>query len=155
MKTKLELKWETILDILEVKDNNVRKFLAEYAEGHMQIELQYNTVLGYDTDKATLPTSLKILSSLNLKDKNLIIDETLETPIQFHYHIGEFYDLSDLMQEESIENGVRHMLIQHLNKELETKDTFRIGKRLISSIMVIKEDKNQPKVIFFVNFKVE
>lgn len=82
-------KWSPILDALKVTDEKKRKIMAEYAEVHSYMEAEsLATFAGINTlnvgqDKSPdvgqnlSPVSLKILSQLNLENKNVIFKQGL------------------------------------------------------------------------------
>ena len=117
-------KWHPIIDALEVTDKKKRKIMAEYAEFHQQYQNE-NLIVSENEDIAQnlLPVSLKILSQLNLTEKNVILKQGLPT-LRFDVDIDrkqveESHDGSQIVRQ--LEGILIGKLISYINKELETK----------------------------------
>ena len=120
-------KWHPIIDALEVTDKKKRKIMAEYAEFHQQYQNE-NLIVSENEDIAQnlLPVSLKILSQLNLTEKNVILKQGLPT-LRFDVDIDrkqveESHDGSQIVRQ--LEGILIGKLISYINKELETKNNL-------------------------------
>ena len=149
-------KWKPILEVLNVTDDDMKKIMANYAEHDGTIEIGKKTLeskLAYNL----LPISLKVLSQLNLKGKEVIftdaiywqnknrtdlIDKMLDevNPVneqkkQIKVHID-----SDFLYSMGVEKAVQHFesvlmnqLVIQVNEELEKGTTLYLT-RMIDSL---------------------
>ncbi len=170
---KLEIlkKWSPILDILKIEDEGVRMFAAEYAENYsiketfpisrvkpLYDEMNYpeSKVDADNIGQNLLPLSIKIISMLNLKDKNLFRVESPEgiTDIVISEDLEDINEYT-LEKVNVIESSLIKKLASYLNKELETKDNLYIYN-LASSILSIKEvNSNKTRMTLVSRCKVE
>jgi len=141
MKKELE-KWVPILNNFQI-DDEMKDIMLEYCDRHTKIENDIS-LMTMNTQKTLLPLSLKILSNLNLKGKNVIFEDSLE-PMVFRSETDikkdDHFDLIGLA-----EKKLSNLLVEYLNKELETKNNLHITT-LVSRIQLIGE-KNFPYNIY-------
>ena len=121
------------MDALKVTDEKIRKIMAEYAEFHQQYQNE-NLIVSATDDIAQnlLPVSLKILSQLNLTEKNVILKQGLPTlSFDIDINMKQVSDMKDggidgtqiVIQLEGI---LTKKLVEYINKELETKNNLYI-----------------------------
>ena len=145
-------KWHPIIDALEVTDKKKRKIMAEYAEFHQQYQNE-NLIVSENEDIAQnlLPVSLKILSQLNLTEKNVILKQGLPTlSFDIDINMKQVSDMKDggidgtqiVIQLEGI---LTKKLVEYINKELETKDNLYLTT-VAQSISLISEENFTPKM---------
>jgi len=154
-------KWSPIMDALKVTDENIRKIMAEYAEFHQQHQNE-NLIVSATDDiaQSLLPVSLKILSQLNLTEKNVILKEGLPTlSFDVDVNMKQVNDMKDggidgtqiVIQLEGI---LTKKLVEYINKELETKDNLYITT-VAQSISLISEEKFTPKMYITSRIHIE
>ena len=142
-----ENKWNPICDALAVTNDELRIFMNEYGDHHQKKQKTLNT----------LPLSFKVLSKLNLVEKNIKIKEN-QPEISFSCQIPSKipnYSAADGM--EIIQNSEKLLLdqlIEHLNKKLETKHNLYITT-MITSIDMIEDDNNNFTMKLTSNCSVE
>ena len=122
-------KWKPIINAYNVTDEKVKIFMSEYAEYYQKV-----VCINGVNSESSLPISLKILSKLNLKDKNIIIKDN-QPAITFDYN-EPFTTTIDIGIES--EKYLIDQVSNYLNKELETKNNLYITV-IIESISVISE----------------
>lgn len=142
------------MDALKVTDEKVRKIMAEYAEFHLKHEIEnlIVTKLGEDDiAQNLLPVSLKILSQLNIKDKNVILKEGLPT-LSFDVEVDSAQitaikesslDSSTIVQQ--LERILVDKLVDYINKELETKNNLYLTT-IAQSISIISTEEWTPRM---------
>jgi hypothetical protein len=163
-------KWKPICEILNVTDEKLINFMCEYAEYHMLLENVAFTTTGpmgpikeistpnmSDIFKNLLPISLKVLSKLNLKNKNVMILDNQPT-MKFNYTLksGDV-DVAEKINLEIIamvEDILIQKLVDYLNKELETKDNLYITM-LVNSVSLISEKTMLPTMILSTRCQVK
>jgi hypothetical protein len=132
-------KWCTVLDDLRVSnDEKIRKIISDYAEYHSEIE-NINKIKYPELQNNLLSSSLKVLSKLNLVNKNVIIKEDIPT-IELATKIRD-----DVDNDNSIDMLIQD-LINTLNKELETKDNLYITT-VVNSVSIIEETDTPPYLL--------
>lgn len=127
MEKKLE-KWMPIIDCLNVQDEPKRLIMANYAE-------QYAAKLYTINDSvSSLPIALKILSKLNLENKNVMINFE-DKPSHLLFQTMKFY--SDIIDNSisTTENILIHKCIDFINNELKDNNNLYIAD-LVQSIIV-------------------
>lgn len=94
-----------------------------------------------------LPLELKILSKLNLDNKNIILTnentETLMIPITINEdlrYVGVDYAAQ-------IEIMVMEILVRKINEKLETSNTFYIN-HMVSNVSIISDGTFLPKIVY-------
>jgi hypothetical protein len=147
------------------KNNKLRTFMSVYAEHHSFNEnIAYGTfspspfvsatlnndltgrIPSGDIGQNLLPVSMKILSLLNLKDKNYEIRTGLDVKeISVKIKRETMNDIitatgMDIVQK--LESYLIGALVETINKELETKDTIYIESMANALILVNDEDFN-------------
>jgi hypothetical protein len=164
MKEKLLEKWIPVIGALFTDDDFSEDFkytVCEYAEHHSKIEF----APGYDNgdyDQMLLPSSLKVISKLNLggidikfidkkvedrkKKFKLLLDEEYEDS----YEINDFtvsikkHDYIDMISyglgTERYESALIEEMVRTINKQLETATTMNIYL-LISKFEILDDDK--------------
>jgi len=148
-------KWSPILDALKVTDDKIKKIMVEYAEYCLSPE--YYQKYENDIAQNLLPVSLKILSQLNIKDKNVVLKE--DHKIGFEDMPTKSFSISINTDElismkesvgfggaEKMESVVIQELVNYINKELETKENLYISN-LVQSISIISTDIYSPRII--------
>jgi len=153
-------KWNHVLNALNVDDEKLRLFVSLYAE-YFQMEhtknetpsALYNSTWApyvsppkffvlneiFDLSRELLPTNIKILSKLNLKDKHYEIKNGLSERIVTIPISNETYsdiknaDINDVLWK--LENILVNKLVNDINLELETNNEFYVDS-LIDSIMI-------------------
>lgn len=103
-------------------DDTMKKFMIEYTEHHRKNHPHNKK------DDITLPESLKILSKLKLKEKNISIKENQPT-IEFATIIRDDIEPQGYLINE---------LIEFINKKLETKNNLYVTS-LVDSLTIIDE----------------
>jgi hypothetical protein len=168
------IKWGPILDALNVKDSNLRQFMATYAEHHCRIEMDkdiYQSLSEKDIRSKLnglgnhpvtfLPISLKLLSMLKLEGKNyFVIGNGKDTEIKnvsvsvTKEQINAFTE-SDMKDNiiPMIENVLINKLSEIINKELETHENFFVYD-MVENISVIAVDKNPPLINLTSRYKI-
>jgi hypothetical protein len=147
-------KWNHVLNTLNVEDEELRLFISLYAE-YFQMEHTKNNSTWtpypvsppkffllnekFDISRELLPTNIKILSKLNLKDKHYEIKNSLPERIIVIPISSETYsdikntDINDVLWK--LENILENKLVNDINLELETNNEIYIDS-LIDSIMI-------------------
>lgn len=147
-------KWTPILEALNVTDEKMRKFIPEYAEYYSKYSTELTTYIvepKNDISQNLLPLSLKVLSQLNLKDKNVQIKGSLPT-LSFSIDVEESQILAIKeagIDSETIviqlETMLRNLLVEHINKELETKNNLYITN-IVQSISIMSSEGYKPRM---------
>jgi hypothetical protein len=169
-------KWSLIIDALNVTDDKIRQFIADYCEHScdQSSKISFNNIEEVCKHQDMFPLSIKILSMLNLKDKNLFLVEeqpkkdltvTLDDAesnmvkewiVSFLLKQNEADDIKnktgiDIVQHS--EKLLMNELVNMINKELETKDNFYVSKMVDSYSYV--NDGTGPKMILTSRCSVE
>ena len=132
-------KWWPVLESLGVpNDEKVRKIIADYAEYHLEIENK-NKIVYPELQNNLLPSSLKVLSKLNLLNKNVIIKENIPT-IEISTKIRDDRD-----NNKGIEILIDE-LINELNRHLKTKNNLYITT-VVNGISIIEETDTPPYLL--------
>jgi len=163
---KILRKWSVITNFLKIKDEETKKIVSIYAEHYDNLKLnkslfpneQYNDMVV--SDATLLPNNLRLLKELNLKEKNIILTETIldeillyEKEIKTDKEIDFENFTKDLNVDELEKSGIKS-IIKSLTSELITKDNIEIHT-LISSIQVMSDDGNVPiKFLIYGRFKI-
>ena len=147
-------KWNPILEALKVTDDKIKKIIVEYAE-YCQSDGYYKKIEN-DIMQNLLPVSLKVLSQLNIKDKNVILKE--DDKFGFEDMPTKSFSISINKSElvsikegigfegaEKMESVVIQELVDYINKELETKENLYISN-LVQSISIISTDIYPPRI---------
>lgn len=159
-------KWSPIMDALKVTDEKTRKIMAEYADFHMkhEIENQIHIAPNPDEDIAQnlLPVSLKILALLNIKDKNVVLQEGLPT-LSFDVEVDREQiraikeaasaDLNSGVVQQ-LERMLMDNLVEYINKELETKDNLYLTT-IAQSIRIISDDMWKPRMYLTSRIRID
>ena len=170
-------KWSPILDALKVTDDKIKKIMVEYAEYCQspddkikKIMVEYSDYQSSENDIAQnfigqnlLPVSLKILSQLNIKDKNVVLKkdkigfEDIPTK-NFSISINKnelismkegncgFGVFGGFQVVQQLESEIVQLLVNNINKELETKENLYISS-LVQSISIISTEKYGPRLM--------
>lgn len=147
-------KWRPILDALNVTDENKRKFMAEYAEFHMKMDSFQDTVCERnsqgDIGQNLLPLSLKILSMLNLENKNYQLKGGLPTKV-FSEEIDPEWVVKYKGETgndwvEKLEGILVDRLIESINRDLEIHDNFYV-QSAANMITLKNEGTDDPKSV--------
>lgn len=140
-------KWSPIMDVLKVTDERLRNIMIEYAE-KKQNEVWSMTV--DSTQQNLLPTSLMILSKLNLKNKNLIFQKGLK-PITFNVDLssGEMellLHMGNVDMVAYIENIVTKTITDYINDKLQTNNNLYVTT-IANSFSLISEKTMKPSLV--------
>jgi hypothetical protein len=160
---KILIKWAPILDVLEIKDNDIRNFIAVYAEHHQdnfsltecpRIEEMYGK-----EPISLLPVSLKLLSMLNLTGKNIEIRDkkdvkSKKVSIKIKRSEVEMYAQYGRDIIARIETALINELACQINDELKTNNNFYVH-RMVSYISLIVDDFMDPVITMISECKVE
>ena len=141
----LNNKWDQILDAYEVTNDKIRMFMNGYGDYHQDLLKSLNT----------LPISFKVLSKLNLVEKNVMIKED-QPEISFSFQIptGNYSAADGMKIVQESEQNLLNQLIEHLNKELETKNNLYITV-MINSIDMINDGNDNFTMKLSSNCSVE
>ena len=130
-------KWSPISDALKVTDKKIKQIICDYAEYHQfQINLnEFKEKMGFIKKldsyemQDLVPSSCKILSQLNLKDKNIILKEDI-SPTEFNIPLTNkeynFLKNKKITEEFYFVNNLMKKIVDYINKELETKNNLYI-----------------------------
>lgn len=130
-------KWSPISDALKVTDEKIKQIICDYAEYHQfQINLnEFKEKMGFIKKldsyemQDLVPISCKILSQLNLKDKNIILKEDI-SPTEFNIPLTnkeyKFLKNKKITEEFYFVNNLMKKIVDYINKELETKNNLYI-----------------------------
>ena len=160
---KMLTKWAPILDVLEIKDENVRAFVALYAEHHHDNFLLEERPLLQDMDKKEqvnlLPVSLKLLSMLNLTGKNLLIKDRKDVELK---RVNIKVDKMEVMEYSRygldiivrVESMLLNKLAEEINMELEGSKNFYVN-HMVSDICLYQDEYINPVITMTSECKVE
>lgn len=106
----------------------------------------------------TLPMSLKVLSKLNLEDKNFTIEEGMPNiMIKCSITYEQFQEMGffgiDLI--DKIQNTLMNVLINRINEELETKNNLRVTSMVQEIKSVIDENTMMPTIVLMSRYRVD
>jgi len=143
---KIYEKWKPIINIIgEEKSFKEKNFMTEYAEHHSQ----YIDAMANIEDGDLLPISLKILSQLNLEDKETYIItpsvsgddfETLSTSILIdEIQYKDVREKTGLDIIENLESVLIEENVKILNEILKNKDNFGVHL-MVSELKIEKEE---------------
>jgi len=159
-------KWTPITDALKVTDEKIKQIICDYAEYHQfQIHLnEFKEKMGFielDSNQQNLvPISCKILSQLNLKNKNVIFKEDDGIPTLSFYvdvdreQIKAIKEAKDLQIVQQLEKILIDKLVEYINKELETKNNLYITT-IVQSIYLISTEEFTPKMYLTSRIHIE
>lgn len=100
-----------------------------------------------------LPVGLKILSKLNISDKNVVLTndldrtETITSSIRISSDRIENMGFIGMDYVTYIEGIAMEMIIKTINEKLETSNTFYIN-HMVSSISIISEGTFNPTIVY-------
>jgi len=171
--TKTTQKWKPILEKVNVPENLIQT-VAMYCESHSLIEaanVHYMPIPGiFDTgssqqdhtNNTLLPESLRILSKLNLTDKNVQITSSPT----FHYidanntfrtgSVGSVevsMDYVENIQSEEIKHQLMDEMAATINKQLEDYNSI-VLYLLVTRISSVSEKNGTPKIILTSRFSL-
>lgn len=158
-------KWRPILDALKVTDENKRKFMAEYAEFHMKMDSFQDTVCETnsqgDIAQNLLPLSLRILSMLNLENKNYQLKEGIPTKV-FSIDVSAVYGNEEQLKligvdwTQKVESELVNQLIESINRDLEIHDNFYVqsAANMISLKNEGTEDTPKPVMSLYSRYHI-
>jgi hypothetical protein len=163
-------KWFPVIEALGVTDDRIKQIMAEYAEHDTSMLI--GTIFG--NNALLLPISMKILSKLNIKDKNVVFvgkeywinkkrtelinkmldDKEIHNEFKKEFSIKLPKDIIPLDEKTNeVSSFIRkgegllvQILIDHFNKELETKNTIYIT-RLAGSLTYKRENDDNVLVL--------
>lgn len=164
---KLLSKWEPIFYSLNVENERVRLFMAHYAEYHTELEIENAKIPDHSMMNHInlLPISLRVLSRLNLLDKNLYIKKGMPNSIfenEVDYEIEEAKDENIIYSSkrktlevvQTTEEKLVQQLVDYVNNKLETSDNFYVTQ-MVNSLGTLKENTGKLKMVLISRFSVE
>jgi len=188
---RVEKKWKPVVEQLSkynnIEEDSIKNFISIYAEfyqifvgykssyndytsqfGIIEEPKNHTDVIYYIQEQICknkdefLPHNLRILSKLNLKDKQIDIttdDEYINTEtVSIKFNRGQIYDIGNQLGKLSViemfESKLMEQLIIDINKKLETGNKL-IVKYFVDDIKLINDKAFEPSFVLYSKYKVE
>ena len=150
-------KWNPIFEALEITDKKVVEFGSIYAEYYSMLTNERVSVGFGDMLNNLLPLNLKVISLLNLTNKNIEIKEGLKTQlvktVMTKMQYDEICSGSGMEAAIKMEKDVVDLLANEINKQLKDKDTLYV-QALINELSLVCDDNFNPVMIITSRFEV-
>lgn len=163
---KLLERWDPIFYSLKVKDERVKLFMAHYADYHSSLEIENTKIFSDSNMNYTnlLPISLRVLSRLNLANKNLYIRKNLpnsmfENEVEVKNEEIKDDDIIYSSKRETLkviqttEEKLVQQLVDYINYKLETSNDFYVTQ-MVNSMGILTENSGKPKMVLMSRFNV-
>lgn len=146
MNEKIIEKWRPILESANIKSNF--EIFSEFCENQMMKSTQFRTSLeNISDDRNILPINIKLLSLLELENKEVILYNTSKDFL-LEFYIDDGY--SYLSSMDMIDSTILTTCQKYINEKLEIYNTIILND-CIRSISFISEATLKPKVLIHLN----